>query len=66
MATHSMTYEEVAMECSRFRPTDGAGSKNPTSLAKTQNVSCKNCYYFEDNRYCVLDLYDQIVMNHTR
>lgn len=56
------TYRKVAEACSAYEPMSEGRMTN--SCCDTENVSCTNCKHFDENKYCVLDLYDEIVQNH--
>lgn len=56
------TYRKVAKECSAYEPMSETRITN--SCCDTSNISCTNCKHFDEEKYCVLDLYDQIVQNH--
>ena len=56
------TYRKVAEACSAYEPM--SEGKMTNSCCDTENVSCTNCKHFDENKYCVLDLYDEIVQNH--
>jgi len=57
------TYEEVAERCSEFHPATKMSSYS-NSYSDKQDVSCANCKHFDEDKYCKLDLYDQIAENH--
>ncbi len=56
------TYRKVAEACSAYEPMSEGRMTN--SCCDTDNISCTNCKHFDENKYCVLDLYDEIVKNH--
>lgn len=56
------TYHKVAKECSAYEPT--CDTKICNSCCDTNEISCTNCKHFDKDKYCVLDLYDEIVQNH--
>lgn len=56
------TYRKVAEACSAYEPMSEGRMTN--SCCDTENISCTNCKHFDENKYCVLDLYDKIVQNH--
>lgn len=56
------TYRKVAKECSAYEPM--SESRMTNSCNDTSDISCTNCKHFDEEKYCVLDLYDQIVVNH--
>ncbi len=56
------TYRKVAEACSAYEPM--SEGKMTNSCCDTENISCTNCKHFDENKYCVLDLYDEIVQNH--
>lgn len=56
------TYRKVAEACSAYEPMSEGRMTN--SCCDTENISCTNCKHFDENKYCVLDLYDEIVQNH--
>ncbi|MBQ9118463.1 MAG: hypothetical protein IJY09_00195 [Lachnospiraceae bacterium] len=66
MRASESTYAKVAENCSAFAPKENMGMGNATnSMSKNNsNVSCRTCKHFSKDEHCVLDLYDQIVMNH--
>ena len=39
-------------------------TKISNSCCDTSEISCTNCKHFDEDKYCVLDLYDKIVENH--
>jgi len=57
------TYEEVAERCSEFNPAIRKNSYT-NSYSEKQDVSCANCKNFDEDKFCKLDLYDQITENH--
>lgn len=62
MRATNKVYEEVAENCSEFSPTSSRSSYS-NSYSDGQDTSCTNCSHFNDEEYCELDLYDQIVEN---
>jgi len=56
------TYCKVAKACSAYEP--ASETKISNSCGDTNDISCTNCKHFDDNKYCVLDLYDEIVEKH--
>ena len=60
MRASNRVYEEVAEHCSGFDPLRNTFSN--VSICH-QDVSCMGCRHFDDEEYCELDLYDQIVDN---
>lgn len=62
MRSDSKTYEEVAKNCSAFAPNNKDSFSNSTA-GTPEKVSCVNCRHFTQDKYCELDLYDQIVVN---
>ena len=56
------TYRKVAKACSAYEPMSDAKISN--SCCDTNDISCTNCKHFDEEKYCVLDLYDKIVENH--
>lgn len=62
MRATNEVYEEVAEHCSRFSPISNRNSYS-NSYSDSKETSCKNCSHFDDEEYCELDLYDQIVEN---
>lgn len=57
------TYEQVAKRCSAYEqvPTDQISNK---ACECGGEKSCTNCRHFDSEKYCKLDLYDQIVKDH--
>jgi hypothetical protein len=62
MRANFETYRKVAEACSAYEPMSEGRMTN--SCYDTDNISCTNCKHFDENKYCVLDLYDEIVKNH--
>lgn len=62
MRADSKTYVEVAKNCSAFAPKNETNTF--TNSSSESGVSCTNCRHFTENKYCELDLYDQILVNH--
>jgi hypothetical protein len=62
MRANFETYRKVAEACSAYEPMSEGRMTN--SCCDTDNISCTNCKHFDENKYCVLDLYDEIVKNH--
>lgn len=62
MRASSETYRKVAKACSAYEPKNKDQMTN--SCGDTCEISCTNCKHFDAEKYCVLDLYDQIVENH--
>lgn len=62
MRASENTYVKVAENCSAFAPKENSGAMN--SVSENTEVSCRTCKHFAKDEHCVLDLYDQIVMNH--
>lgn len=63
MSENRKTYEEVASRCSKFQSiynTDVFQSMYSDGPCE----SCVNCHNFTNEKYCNLDLFDQIVNNH--
>ncbi len=60
MRADKKTYKEVAQRCSEFSKTDREDSFT-NSTGDSVETSCVNCNHFDDDHYCVLDLYDKIV-----
>ena len=56
------TYRKVAKACSAYEPM--SETKISNSCCDTNDISCTNCKHFDEDKYCVLDLYDKIVENH--
>ncbi len=56
------TYRKVAKACSAYEPMSETRISN--SCCDTGDISCTNCKHFDENKYCKLDLYDQILVNH--
>ncbi|MCH5272445.1 MAG: hypothetical protein J1E35_02115 [Lachnospiraceae bacterium] len=56
------TYRKVAKACSAYEPMSKERISN--SCCDTNDISCTNCRHFDEEKYCRLDLYDQIVENH--
>lgn len=62
MRSDSETYEKVAHNCSAFSPA-GVEKGFTNSVSNAGKISCVNCRHFTDEKYCELDLYDEIVEN---
>lgn len=62
MRADNKTYEAVAKRCDAFDSKSDTSVTNSTS--DSENISCTNCNHFTDDKYCELDLYDQILTNH--
>ena len=62
MRANFETYRKVAEACSAYEPMSEGRMTN--SCCDTDNISCTNCKHFDESKYCVLDLYDEIVKNH--
>ncbi len=62
MRANTNTYEDVAQRCSAFVAKQDSNTFSNSTSEKT--VSCTNCKHFSQEKYCELDLYDQIVVNH--
>ncbi len=60
MRASNKVYQEVAEHCSGFDPVNDSFSN---SAGDNQEVSCISCRHFDEDEYCELDLYDQIVEN---
>lgn len=56
------TYRKVAKACSAYEPT--SETKISNGCCDTSDISCTNCKHFDEDKYCVLDLYDEIVEKH--
>ena len=65
MRADEKTYEEVAEHCSEFAPhhCDKCDTTFKSMYSDGPEVSCTNCRHFDEQKYCVLDLFDQIVEN---
>ena len=63
MRSDSKTYEEVAKNCRAFTPSNDKESFSNSVSDTPEKVSCVNCQHFTQDKYCELDLYDQIVVN---
>lgn len=63
MRSDSQTYETVARHCSSFTPVNTNDSYSNAVTDSPERVSCVNCRHFTSEKYCELDLYDQIVAN---
>lgn len=63
MRANFETYRQVAKACSAYEPISENRTTNKCNC-DTSDISCTNCKYFDDEKYCRLDLYDQIVQNH--
>lgn len=59
MRSDMKTYEAVAFRCDSFSPIQGTSTV--TNSTRDNCVSCTNCSHFTNDKYCELDLYDQIV-----
>ena len=62
MRASKKAYADVAVHCSEFKPTSDRGSFT-NSLEDEGRVSCLNCKHFDEDEYCVLDLYDKVAEN---
>jgi len=56
------TYEDVAYHCNEFSAPKRA-NRTTNSTTNTSMISCINCSHFDEDEYCKLDLYDDIVQN---
>ena len=63
MRASYQAYEEVARHCSQFNSATKSDSYT-NSYSDKQDISCANCKNFDEEKYCKLDLYDQITKNH--
>ncbi len=61
MRSDSKTYEEVAKNCSAFAPVTSKNSYSNSTSNTPGQISCVNCKHFTQEKYCELDLYDEIV-----
>lgn len=61
MRSDSKTYEVVAENCSAFAPVAEKETYSNAFSDGAEKVSCVNCKHFTQDKYCELDLYDQIV-----
>ena len=61
MRANFETYRKVAKACSAYEPMSETRITN--SCCDKSDISCTNCKYFDEEKYCRLDLYDQIVQN---
>lgn len=65
MRAHIETYEAVAERCDSFQEKSNTSDNSITnSTSDSRDISCTNCMHFTDDKYCELDLYDQILVNH--
>ncbi len=65
MRATETTYAKVAENCSSFAPKEcNCATRTTNSMNEHSDVSCRTCKHFAKDEHCVLDLYDQIVMNH--
>lgn len=62
MRASSETYEKVAKMCSAYERV--AENQISNSACDCKEKSCMNCKHFASDKYCKLDLYDQIVKEH--
>lgn len=62
MRANFETYRQVAKACSAYEPI--SENKMTNRCCDTSDISCTNCRHFDEEKYCRLDLYDQIVQNH--
>lgn len=63
MRASEKTYKDVANRCSEFQSVYGTDIYR-SMYSDGPAESCTNCKNFSDNKYCELNLYDQIVQNH--
>lgn len=64
MRANKETYEEVAEHCSSFSPVSCSHCAGTFSNSyDEEEVSCTKCKHFDEEKYCKLDLFDQIVKN---
>lgn len=63
MRADSETYRKVAKACSAYEPVNKESTTN-SCCCDAKEISCTNCTHFDEEKYCVLDLYDKIVQNH--
>lgn len=65
MRSDSTTYKKVAEHCSSFDPKkDKDTFQSLYNDSENSEISCTNCKHFDEDAFCKLDLYDQIVVNH--
>ena len=68
MRADNKMYQKVAEHCSQFSPVTQSREDFQNSNCDRENcgckVSCVNCRHFDNDAYCNLDLYDQIVEKH--
>lgn len=62
MRAEQKTYEQVAEHCSEFAPChcEHCDTTFKSMYSDGPSVSCTNCKHFDQNKYCKLDLFDQI------
>lgn len=65
MRADKNTYAEVAEHCSSFSPVSCSHCAGTVFRNSTEDeISCTKCKHFDEDKYCKLDLFDQIAVNH--
>lgn len=59
-ASHDI-YQKVAENCSEFAPIESEYIITSSTKERDITTSCENCYHFDSDKYCRLDIYDKIV-----
>ncbi len=52
-------YEDVAVHCSGYESTSDKSSFTDNTSDESR-ISCLNCKHFDEDEYCVLNLYDKV------